>query len=578
MRILTDAQENLLKDSRNLLNDLRTSLIQFGAAPEDHETLAESIRQLDELFLLVVVGEFNSGKSAFINALLGQKLLKEGVTPTTTQINVLKFGETQERNVENENLHTLTAPVELLAELNIVDTPGTNAIIRQHEAITQQFVPRSDLVLFVTSADRPFTESERLFLERIRDWGKKVIIVLNKIDLFQSSEEQDQVVAFISDNARLLLGITPEIFPVSARQALRAKLGEPALWQASQFEALEKYIQTTLDDKGRLILKFMNPLGVGSHLLNKYLKVTSSRLELLKTDFATLADVEAQLSVYQEDMRKNFDFRMSDIDIVLYGMEQRGQDYFDETLRLARVFDLLNKSRIQKEFEQRVVADVPQRIETKVNEMIDWLVEANLRQWQAVMEHIADRRRQHEERIIGDAAGGSFHYDREKLIEGVGREAQRVVDGYDREAEARSMAEGAQTAVAALAATEVGAFGLGALIVILATTASADATGILLASVIALLGLFIIPARKRRAKAELREKIANLRQQLTQSLRTQFEHEMERGILNINDAIAPYSRFVRAEQGKLDEVQSKLEETKNGLERLKVKVEEVIST
>ena len=578
MRILTDAQENLLKDSRNLLNDLRTSLIQFGAAPEDHETLAESIRQLDELFLLVVVGEFNSGKSAFINALLGQKLLKEGVTPTTTQINVLKFGETQERNVENENLHTLTAPVELLAELNIVDTPGTNAIIRQHEAITQQFVPRSDLVLFVTSADRPFTESERLFLERIRDWGKKVIIVLNKIDLFQSSEEQDQVVAFISDNARLLLGITPEIFPVSARQALRAKLGEPALWQASQFEALEKYIQTTLDDKGRLILKFMNPLGVGSHLLNKYLKVTSSRLELLKTDFATLADVEAQLSVYQEDMRKNFDFRMSDIDIVLYGMEQRGQDYFDETLRLARVFDLLNKSRIQKEFEQRVVADVPQRIETKVNEMIDWLVEANLRQWQAVMEHIADRRRQHEERIIGDAAGGSFHYDREKLIEGVGREAQRVVDGYDREAEARSMAEGAQTAVAALAATEVGAVGLGALIVILATTASADATGILLASVIALLGLFIIPARKRRAKAELREKIANLRQQLTQSLRTQFEHEMERGILNINDAIAPYSRFVRAEQGKLDEVQSKLEETKNGLERLKVKVEEVIST
>ena len=578
MRILTDAQENLLKDSRNLLNDLRISLIQFGAAQEDHETLAESIRQLDELFLLVVVGEFNSGKSAFINALLGQKLLKEGVTPTTTQINVLKFGETQERNVENENLHTLTAPVELLAELNIVDTPGTNAIIRQHEAITQQFVPRSDLVLFVTSADRPFTESERLFLERIRDWGKKVIIVLNKIDLFQSSEEQDQVVAFISDNARLLLGITPEIFPVSARQALRAKLGEPALWQASQFEALEKYIQTTLDDKGRLILKFMNPLGVGSHLLNKYLKVTSSRLELLKTDFATLADVEAQLSVYQEDMRKNFDFRMSDIDIVLYGMEQRGQDYFDETLRLARVFDLLNKSRIQKEFEQRVVADVPQRIEAKVNEMIDWLVEANLRQWQAVMEHIADRRRQHEERIIGDAAGGSFYYDREKLIEGVGREAQRVVDGYDREAEARSMAEGAQIAVAALAATEVGAVGLGALIVILATTASADATGILLASVIALLGLFIIPARKRRAKAELREKIANLRQQLTQSLRTQFEHEMERGILNINDAIAPYSRFVRAEQGKLDEVQSKLEETKNGLERLKVKVEEVIST
>src|SRR4030066_2429814 len=142
MRILTDAQENLLKNSRNLLNNLRASLIQFGATPEDHETLADSIRQLDELFLLVVVGEFNSGKSAFINALLGQKLLKEGVTPTTTQINVLRFGEQQERHVESENLHTLTAPVELLAELSIVATPGTKAIIRQHEPITHQSAPR----------------------------------------------------------------------------------------------------------------------------------------------------------------------------------------------------------------------------------------------------------------------------------------------------------------------------------------------------------------------------------------------------------------------------------------------------
>ena len=576
MHILTDAQENLLKDARRMLNDLRASLIQFGAASEDHETLAQSIRQLDELFLLVVVGEFNSGKSAFINALLGQRLLKEGVTPTTTQINVLRYGEAQERRVESENLHTLTAPVELLAELNIVDTPGTNAIIRQHEAITQQFVPRSDLVLFVTSADRPFTESERAFLERIRDWGKKVLIVLNKTDLFQSQEELDQVVAFINENARALLGITPEIFPISARLALRSKLGEPEFWQTSRFEALEKYVQNTLDDKGRLTLKFMNPLGVGSYLVGKYLQVTNSRLELLKTDFTMLEDVEAQLALYQQDMRRDFDFRMSDIEKVLFEMEQRGQDYFDETLRLPRVLDLLNKARIQKEFEQRVVADVPQRIETKVNEMIDWLVEANLRQWQAVMDHIADRRRQHQERIVGDAAGGSFHYDRQQLIEGVGREAQRVVETYDRKAEARLMAEGAQTAVAALAATEVGAVSLGALIAVLATTAAADATGILLASLIALLGLFIIPAKKRQAKAQLREKIANLREQLTQSLRTQFEQEMERGMLNIQDAIAPYSRFVRAEQGKLEEVQSKLAETKTGLEGLKVKVEEVI--
>ncbi len=64
-----------------------------------------------------------------------------------------------------------------------MDTPGTNAVLRQHEAIARDFVPRSDFVLFVTSADRPFTESEREFLESIRQWGKKVVLVLNKADL-----------------------------------------------------------------------------------------------------------------------------------------------------------------------------------------------------------------------------------------------------------------------------------------------------------------------------------------------------------------------------------------------------------
>jgi ribosome biogenesis GTPase A len=81
MHILNKQQEALLNDERQLLNDLRVTLVQFGAVREDQDTLAESIQQLDELFLLVVVGEFNAGKSAFINALLGQKLLKEGVTP-----------------------------------------------------------------------------------------------------------------------------------------------------------------------------------------------------------------------------------------------------------------------------------------------------------------------------------------------------------------------------------------------------------------------------------------------------------------------------------------------------------------
>jgi len=462
----------------------------------------------------------------------------------------------------------------MLAEISIVDTPGTNAIIREHEAITAQFVPRSDLVLFITSADRPFTESERLFLEKIRNWGKKVVVVLNKIDLFQSEAELAQVQGFIAENARILFGMTPEVFPVSARQALRAKQGEPSLWAASRFEPLERYIQDTLDEKGRLRLKFLNPLGVGVHLAEKYLDVIGSRQGLLKDDFSTLEDVDAQLAIYKEDMGRDFNFRMSDIENVLFEMERRGQDYFDETLRLGRVFDLINKSKIQREFEGRVVADAPQHIETKAGEIIDWLVDSDLRQWQAVNEHLAERRRQHAERIVGDAAGGTFHHDRERLIEGVGGEARRVVDSYDRTKEAQAIAEGARNAVATLAAVEVGAVGLGTLVAVLATTATADVTGVLLASVMAALGLFLIPAKKRQAKLEMRAKISAMREQLVRSLRGQFEGEVERSLGNIHEAMAPYTRFVRAEQGKLEETQEKLEAIKLGLGRLKLEVGE----
>jgi len=575
MRILNDKQETLLTDERSLLNDLRVALVQFGAAVEDEQTLAQSIRQLDELFLLVIVGEFNAGKSAFINALLGEKILKEGVTPTTTQIHVLRYGEDAQRQVENESLHVIITPQDLLKEISIVDTPGTNAIIREHEAITSQFVPRSDLVLFITSADRPFTESERAFLEHIREWGKKIVVVLNKIDLFQTQAEQEQVQTFIADNARALFGITPEIFPVSSRMALRAKQGEPAVWESSRFGALEAFIQETLDESGRLRLKFLNPLGVAKHLVETYLGVVHARLDLLKADFAMLEDVEGQLSLYRQDMDRDFNYRMADIENVLFEMEQRGQDYFDETMRLGRVFDLLKKERIQQEFTRIVVGDSPQLVDKKVAELIDWLVDSDLRQWQAVMDHLAERRRQYKERIIGDALGASFHNDRQRLIEAVGREAGRVVETYDREREAEAIAAGAQSAVAALAAAEVSALGLGALIAVLATTAAADFTGVLLASVIAALGLFIIPARRKQAKAELRDKIGEMRTQLVKSLRSEFEQEMERSLQRINEAIAPYTRFVRAERDKLNAVSTDLEAINQTLVRLEARVEGV---
>jgi small GTP-binding protein len=573
-RILTPAQDELLKDERRVLSRLRTALARFDAAPEHQEALERSVEQLDELFLLVVIGEFNAGKSAFINALLGSRIVAEGVTPTTSQINVLQYGDLADRHVREPNLHVITAPAPLLREIHIVDTPGTNAIIREHELITSHFVPRSDLVLFVTSADRPFTESERVFLEQVRDWGKKIVIVINKIDILESASEVDAVRTFVSDNARVLLGFSPEIFPVSAKLAFRAKQGEPQAWPASGFEALERFIATTLDAPGRVHLKLLNPLGVGTSLADRHAGLVRDRQALLKEDFETLDEDERQLSTYQQDLARDFELRMSDIDRILLEMERRGQDYFDETMRIGRVMDLLNRSRVQQGFEQQVVADAPHQIERRVADLIDWLVDADLRQWQAVTNHLADRRRQYRDRIVGDESG-RFHYDRTRLIDSVGREAQTVVDSFDRRKEAQALADGARNAVATAAAVGAGALGLGTIVTVAASTAAADVTGIILASVLAAIGFFILPAKRQQAKAEMRRKIADVRARLSAALRDQFQREINKSGERIREGIGPYSRFIRAEGEKLKVVDRELREIGNELAGLRARVERI---
>jgi small GTP-binding protein len=556
--LLDPAQQDVVREERRILNDLRASLIRFGASDENMAPLERSIEALDELFLLVVVGEFNAGKSAFINALTGERRMEEGVTPTTAQVTPVRFDD-----------------------INIVDTPGTNAVIREHEEITARYVPRADLVLFVTSADRPFTETERLFLEQIRDWGKKVVVVINKIDILVTEKELAEVRAYVADNARRLLGVTPEIFPVSAKAAFRAKTGEPQLWTSSGFEALERYIRSSLDAAARMRLKLLNPIGVGAALIDRYAVATKDRLSTLQSDFVLLEDVESQLTVFEADMTREFEGKMAAVDNVLLEMERRGHDYFDDTMRIGRVMDLLNRSRVQEGFERQVIGDAPQQIEKRVNELVDWIVEQDFRQWQRITRHLADRRRQFKDRIVGHAGPGGmdddesrpFHDERRRMVETVGRAAQNVVDTYDRRREASQLADGARNAVATAAAAGAGALGLGTLVTVAASTAAADVTGIILASVIAAVGFFVIPAKRNKAKAAMREKVADVRSRLSNALRTQFKEEIGRSTARMRDSIAPYSRFVRSEGEKLRETETRLAALRNDLERVRQRVD-----
>ena len=578
--VLTNEQAQFLREEKEALAEIRLALAEIDLPREALSTLQEAILQLDELFLMVVVGEFNAGKSALVNALLGERVLPEGATPTTSRVTLVKWGEQVAEQVVDENFSIYTYPLPLLKELNIVDTPGTNAVIRHHERLTNEFVPRSDLVLFTTSADHPMTESERQFLERILSWGKKVVFALNKADIIESEAALREVRNFVLKHATLVLGDTPEFFAVSARSAQRA-LSEPdpeqmrRLRAASGLDELDQYITSTLDDKTRLQLKFNNPVGVAENLIAQAEKTNEAQADDLKEDQQTAAALETTISDYERDLQNELGPRLAEMEVILNRVEQRGLDFFDNTLRLTNIQELMRGDRVRAHFEKYVLADVPQQIEDQVQRLIDWLVQKDLQEWQRVMTYVQRRRALHMEHIVGEGVEPR-ELRRRELIDTMGKTVQRIVDTYDRDREASELAAHVETAVAQTALLEVGAVGLGTLVTAAVLSTSLDITGILAAGTLAILGFFVIPYKRKQAKDNFKQKMTGLRASLLDTLTAQFTKEAQGAVARLKEGVTPYTRYVRSERERIDKSEAVLTRIRARLSQLRARSQAVL--
>ncbi|KAL3359110.1 hypothetical protein AABB24_015927 [Solanum stoloniferum] len=311
---LRDREQQLLEKERLVLLDTINVIEKAAPMMEEISLLKDAVSQLDEPFLLVIVGEFNSGKSTFINALLGKKYLKDGVVPTTNEITFLRYSDVDEsqrceRHPDGQYVCYLPAPV--LEEMIIVDTPGTNVILQRQQRLTEEFVPRADLLLFLMSADRPLTESEVSFLRYTQQWSKKVVFVLNKSDIYKNNGELEEAIAFIKENTRKLLNTeSVTLYPVSARLALESKLStfDGALsqnngsssndshWKTKSFYELEKYLSSFLDSSTstgieRMKLKLETPIAIAEQLLLACQGLVRQECQQAKQDLLFVEDL-----------------------------------------------------------------------------------------------------------------------------------------------------------------------------------------------------------------------------------------------------------------------------------------------
>lgn len=569
----------LQKEKRSLSNAL-TTLSNFTLSGDDLDKLHSAIEQLDELFLIVAAGEFNAGKSALINALLGERVLEEGVTPTTEQVTLLRWGETYSRTIVDDGFAIVTHPLPLLKELNMVDSPGTNAINRQHERLTSDYVPRSDLVLFVTSADRPLTQSERLFLEKILTWGKKVSLVVNKTDILEGDEAVEQVREFVSTNAEMILGYKPELFLVSAKSAQKAaQTTDPVeasqLRQASGIEELEHFITQTLDNKARLELKLLNPIGVASNLERTSSQAINMQITDMQQDSALTTDLETTITDYDKNLREEIPPRLAEVENILINFENRGHDFFDRTMKLTNIFNLAKTDRIKEQFQEEVQGDVSSEIDNKVRGMIDWMVDKDLNTWYQVAGALDRRQAQSQHALPASKSPQSAR--RQELIENVSQTIKLIVNRYDRKQEAEELANYVQESVAQTALFGIGALGVGAMVATVLTTKALDVTGIVTAGTLAVLGLFVIPYKRKQAKEDFKNKMVELRSTLKETLSNTFNKEADSAVERLQENISPYVKYVKDEQTRLQSSQTMLQQLQEELQALEGEIRQLVA-
>jgi len=281
----------------------------------------------EERFNLVVLGEFNHGKTTFVNALLGEALLPVGITPTTATINHIVHGdEPRARAIKRDGsveelspadiadyvtlegersegirFVELRYPAELLRDkVTLVDTPGVNDINEARAEITYSYIPRADAVIFLLDSTQVLKQSERAFITQrlMRRNRDKLIFVLGKADLLDA-EELAQARAFAEEHLAELVE-DPVLFTLSARRYLAGQHDESGLPPFMDF--LRRYLD---EQRGRVLID--NAVGDGLRTvsyLQSSLGIRRASQDLsLEQLSQRIEEVKARLNGSQQNLR-----------------------------------------------------------------------------------------------------------------------------------------------------------------------------------------------------------------------------------------------------------------------------------
>jgi GTPase SAR1 family protein len=349
---------------------------------EQLDTLQALLRDISEPLLFVVAGEVKSGKSSLLNALFGDEFAKVDVLPATDRVYIFRYASEEKSTEVSSKLTERYLPIPFLRDFNVVDTPGTNTMVKEHQMAAEDFMPRADIVLFVFSVANPWTQSNWEFLDFLqKTWLKNLIFVLQQIDLREPTEI-DVIHRHLQDTAMRRLGFVPPIFAVSARKALLARtsgLDKEKLWEESAFAPLEEQIDFIVTQSSPRMLKLRSTFQTARVALDDLNQEIRGFLDKISADTAVLDRLDGILATRREQMLRQTTTLVREVERAYDETTKERAQLLQQSQSWWRSFSLIwRRTAGQQELHSKLEAQLRQLMQPQMEKSIRTL-EADLR-------------------------------------------------------------------------------------------------------------------------------------------------------------------------------------------------------
>ncbi|MEO6872050.1 MAG: dynamin family protein [Chthoniobacterales bacterium] len=517
------------------------------------DTIQNLLKDVREPLLFVVVGEVKAGKSSLLNALFGQEFCKVDVLPATDRVYIFKHGSRAEAVDVSPQITERYEPIEFLQNFNIVDTPGTNTMVAQHQEITENFIPRADLVLFVFSVVNPWGASAWELLQFVnKKWLKNIIFVLQQADL-REPREVEVIEQHLRETANEKLGFAPPIFAVSARKALLARttgLDKKKLLQESNFKALEQHINLVVDQSQHGLQKLISICQTAAVILTDSSLRIRNLLATIVRDEEQLGQLEGVLAERKAQTLRQVGGFLRGIEQACRRCESEGQELLEHNLSFWRTWRLVfGKAEWQEKFQSDLENKMRDLIQPQVENALQ-LLETDLRSLWPQLQDTMENQFKSDGRVQVNQTIPDFARQRRELLQSIQLTLVERIAGRGMEAQLERMFRETANWLRVPAGVAA-AGGLVTVIAAMSSAAVADVTGIVAASAF-IAGTLVAFGRRRKILSEYHRQMETKREELVAAIEQQLQHAIDLFYGEIGSVFQPLRAFCASERKRYD--------------------------